>query len=80
MHPFSDRNFPASCYRAILWEMGFVYKTCPYRAAFASSFTLDFKERKKKEVKFSKGKTHGKGEFSSPDEMNLAGVNTKQII
>lgn len=50
------------------------------RAAFASSFTLDFKEPKELEVKFSKGKTHGKGEFSSLGKMNIAGVNTKQIM
>lgn len=43
-------------------------------------FTLDFKEQKELEVKYSKGKTHGKGEFSSPGKMNFAGVNKKQIV
>ena len=41
---------------------------------------LDFKQPNEMEVKYSKGKTYGKGEFSSPGKTNLAHVNTKQIM
>lgn len=57
---------------------GFIFELCPYRAAFASSFALDFKEPKEMKVKYSKGKLNSKGEFFSPSKMNLVGVKTKQ--
>lgn len=80
MHPLSPQNFPVSCYRATSEEMWLIYRTFLYTAAFTSSLTLVSRELKELEVKYFKGKMHGKGEFSSPGERNPASVNTKQIM